>query len=471
MITFLLSVAMLIGGYFIYGSIVEKIFGADSSRTTPAIEKADNVDFIPLSWLRSFLIQLLNIAGTGPIFGAIAGALWGPVALLWIVFGCIFAGAVHDYHAGMLSVRNNGKTIGDIVGEYLGTNAKQAVRVISIILLLLIGSIFISSPIGILTNMTGINANIWFVIVITYYVIATILPINKIIGKLYPIFGASMLIMCVGIGGSLLFNSSIPAIPEMRLENLHPNNLSIFPFLFISIACGAISGFHATQSPLIARCIQNESQGRRVFYGAMISEGVIALIWATAAMTLFGGSEGLLALGAAPVVVNTICNELLGPFGAILAILGVVICPITSGDTAFRSARLAIADAFKLEQVSLKNRFIVAIPLFAIGIVLATTDFGVLWRYASWTNQVVAAIFLWTSAVYLAQNGKFHWIVTLPAIFMTTVSGSYIVMAPEGLQMPSTVGFPVGLTLGLIVFVLFMLKINRPINIKAENAA
>ncbi len=461
MITFICAILALVAGYFIYGAIVEKIFGIEPDRETPAIKNPDGVDFVPLDWIRSFLIQLLNIAGTGPIFGAIAGALWGPVAFLWIVFGCIFGGAVHDFLAGMLSVRNNGKTVGDIVGVYLGTGAQQIMRVFSLILLILVGVVFISSPAGILTAMTGVPLNVWIAVAIVYYLIATVVPVDKIIGKLYPIFGASLLLMCVGIGGGLILGVAPHAMPELSFENLHPRNVSIFPFLFISIACGAISGFHATQAPMIARCLKNESQGRRVFYGAMIAEGVIALIWAAAAMTFFGGTVGLSQAGAAPVVVNTISQSMLGPVGGILAVLGVVICPITSGDTAFRGARLIVADALKLDQQSSKNRFIIAIPMFVVAIILCNVDFNIIWRYFSWSNQTLATIVLWTSAVYLATKGKFHWIATLPATFMTSVVTTYIIMAPEGLKLPETVGIPCGIIMAIASFSYFMFKISK----------
>ncbi|MGL5099308.1 MAG: carbon starvation CstA family protein, partial [Fusobacteriaceae bacterium] len=333
----------LVLGYFIYGKYVEKVFGIDENKATPAKRLADGVDYVELDWKKAFLIQFLNIAGLGPIFGAVAGALWGPVAFLWIVFGCIFAGATHDYLSGMLSVRHDGASIAEIVGTYLGENAKKIMRVFSVVLLVLVGVVFVNGPAGILSNLTGINTLIWVGIIIAYYLLATVLPVDKLIGKIYPIFGASLIIMGLGIASGLIFKGY--NIPELTLANLHPKSTSIYPYLFITIACGAISGFHATQSPLMARCMKNEKEGRKIFYGSMIAEGIIALIWAAAAMTFFGGTEGLAAAGSAGVVVNTISNSILGKFGGALALLGVVACPITSGDTAFRSARLAIADA------------------------------------------------------------------------------------------------------------------------------
>ena len=453
MFTFLISILLLVGGYFIYGSFVERVFGANSSIETPAKKLADGVDFVEMDWKKSFLIQLLNIAGLGPIFGAIAGALWGPVAFLWIVLGCIFAGATHDYLAGMLSVRHNGSSLSEIIGLYLGSTIKNIMRGFSVILLILVGVVFINGPAGILASMTNINIFIWISIIIAYYLLATVLPIDKVIGKIYPLFGASLLIMAIGIGTGLIFQGY--HIPELTLSNLHPKNTSIFPFLFITIACGAISGFHATQSPLVARCMKNEKEGRRIFYGAMISEGIIALIWAAAAMSFFDGTEGLAGAGAAGVVVNTISNTILGKVGGALALLGVVACPITSGDTAFRSARLTIADSINYKQGPLKNRFVVAIPLFIIGIALCFIDFAIIWRYFAWANQTLATITLWACAVFLANNNKLHWIATLPAIFMTAVVTTYIIIAPEGLRLPVNFGYAFGIFTSLLSFIIF----------------
>ncbi|HSN65139.1 MAG TPA: carbon starvation CstA family protein, partial [Fusibacter sp.] len=433
MVSFLLSIVALLAGYLIYSKVVERIFGITPEIDTPAKAKADGVDFVEMDWKRVFLIQFLNIAGLGPIFGAIAGALWGPAAFIWIVLGSIFAGATHDYFSGMLSVRHSGETIGEIVGRYLGLTAKQVMRVFSVILLVLVGVVFISGPAGLLETMTGVNKNVFLVLIIIYYILATILPIDKIIGKVYPIFGAALLIMGVGIMGGIIFGGY--TVPEISLQNFHPAGKSIFPFLFITIACGAISGFHATQSPIMARCLKNEKEGRRVFYGSMIAEGVIALIWAAAAMSFYGSTEALAAAGSPAVVVNDISTTMLGVFGGILAVLGVVAAPITSGDTAFRSARLVIADAFKIKQEKLMSRFLIAIPLFAVGISLTFIDFTIIWRYFAWSNQTLATIVLWTSATYLYKNSKPHWIASLPAAFMTAVVTTYIIVAPEGLKL------------------------------------
>jgi carbon starvation protein CstA len=419
----------------------------------------DGVDFMPMDPKKAFLIQFLNIAGLGPIFGAVAGAYWGPVAFVWIVLGCIFAGATHDFFAGMLSVRHNGETVAEIVGRYLGLTAKQAMRVFSVVLLILVGVVFVNGPASILSNMTGLPKMSFVALIIVYYLLATVLPIDKIIGKIYPIFGAALLIMGFGIIIGIFVQGY--TIPELTLANLHPGGKAIFPFLFITIACGAISGFHATQSPIMARCLPNESLGRKIFYGSMIAEGIIALIWAAAAMAFFGSTEALSQAGGAAVVVNTISLSVLGTVGGGLAILGVVACPITSGDTAFRSARLAIADAINLKQSAIKNRFAVAIPLFIVGIALCFIDFGIIWRYFAFSNQTLATIVLWASAVYLVKNGKLHWICSIPAGFMTAVVTTYILVAPEGLRLAPSIAYPVGIAFGVLCFVWFLFKASK----------
>jgi carbon starvation protein CstA len=460
MISFIVGVAALILGYFIYGKIVEKIFVIKPDAQTPAYTKSDGVDFVPMSWGRALLIQFLNIAGTGPIFGAIAGALWGPAAFAWIVLGCIFAGAVHDYFSGMLSLRNDGASISEIVGKYLGETPRYIMRVFSVVLLVLVGTVFITSPALILKNLINENSmQVYYIalaIIVLYYVIATILPIDKIIGRIYPIFGAALLIMAVGITITLFTTGEMKNIPEFAFQNLHPKGNLIFPFLFITIACGAISGFHATQSPIMARCLKSEKQGRKVFYGAMIIEGIVAMIWAAAAMAHFGGQTGLAGAGPAPVIVNKVAIDLMGVTGGVLAVLGVVACPITSGDTAFRSARLTIADSMKFDQKPLQNRFLIALPLFAIGIALCFIDFNIIWRYFAWSNQTLATIALWAASAYLAKSGKLYWITLIPATFMTVVVTSYILVAPEGLKLPYNVGLISGLVLAAVLFFLFI---------------
>lgn len=433
MVSFIASIIALIVGYMIYGKIVDGIFGPDPNRDTPAKRLSDGVDYVEMDWKKAFLIQFLNIAGTGPIFGAVAGAMWGPAAFIWIVFGCIFAGSVHDFLIGMMSLRKDGASVSELVGENLGEGARRLMVVFSIVLLVLVGVVFITSPAAILNDLTGIDKMVLIGIIIIYYLAATVLPVDKIIGRIYPIFGIALLIMAVGIGVGIVVQGY--DIPEIAFHNFHPKGQSVFPYLCISIACGAISGFHATQSPMMARCLQNEREGRKVFYGAMISEGIVALVWAAAAMSFFGGTPGLgeaLGHGGAAVVVNKISNTVLGKVGGALALLGVVACPITSGDTAFRSARLTIADTIKYKQGPIVNRFIVAIPLFVVGIALCFIDFNVLWRYFSWSNQTLATIALWAAAKYLNNNGKNYKIALIPAIFMTVVVTDYIVIAPEG---------------------------------------
>ncbi len=470
MISFLLSLVALIAGYFIYGAIVEKAFGIQPNRKTPATTKADGVDYVAISWKKLFMIQLLNIAGIGPIFGAIMGVIFGPVAFLWIVLGCVFAGGVHDFFSGMLSVRHDGKSIPEITGVYLGEPMRKFMRGFSVLLLLLVGTVFIAGPAGLLANlgMTGIFANKWFwlALIITYYFIATILPIDKIIARFYPIFGAILLVMAISLGVSIIFTDN--PIPEITLSNLHPQQLTIWPMLFITIACGAISGFHATQSPLMARCIKNEVYGRRVFYGAMIGEGVIALIWAAAAITFYGGTAGLSAVinqGGANLVVHDVSIGLLGTVGGILAILGAIACPITSGDTAFRSARLTIADAFNFDQKTTKNRLIIAVPVFIIGLGLNFIDFTIIWRYFAWSNQTIATIVLWTGAVYMIKNNKLHWIATIPATFMAAVIVTYILVAPEGFNLSTSIGYPVGIVAAAIALGVFLFKHKKANNL------
>jgi len=470
---FIIGIIILIVGYFTYGKVVDKHFGPDDSRETPATRLQDGIDYMPMSWPRIFLIQLLNIAGLGPIFGAVQGALFGPAAFVWIAFGSIFAGAVHDYFSGMLSLRHEGQSISEIVGIYLGIGARQIMRVFSVVLLVLVGTVFMSGPAGLLVklNLFGIsNLQVWVLIVLVYYFLATILPIDKIIGKLYPIFGLSLIIMAVGIGSALVIGGY--QLPAFTLASLHPKGLPIWAILFTTIACGAISGFHATQSPMMARCMTKESYGRRIFYGSMIAEGVIAMIWAAAGMAFFKGIPGLqdaLANGGGPAgVVYTISTSLLGPIGGVLAMLGVIACPITSGDTAFRSARLTIADAMKFDQVPLNKRLMLSLPLFAVGFALTKIDFNIIWRYFAWSNQTLAMIVLWAAAAYLVTEHKSHWMASIPATFMTAVSATYLMQAPEGFKLSTTIAYPVGLIVALAAIAFFLMKANKIKTIKAH---
>ncbi|MCM1162670.1 MAG: carbon starvation protein A [Muribaculaceae bacterium] len=438
MITFLICLALLVTAYFTYGRYLEKVAEADDSRPTPAMRMADGVDYIPLPRWRVFLIQLLNIAGTGPIFGAILGACFGPVAFLWITLGGIFFGAMHDYLSGVLIMRHDGKSLPEVIGSYLGVSARAVVRIFSVALLILVGSVFILSPAQLLTSMVpAISKTIWVWIILAYYIVATMLPVDKVIGKLYPIFGIALIAMAVGLLGVIL--SGVYEVPELTtLHNfqLDPEALPIIPTLFITIACGAISGFHATQSPLMARCVTSEKKCRSVFYGSMISESVIALIWAAVAMAFFRGPTGLgenLAEhgGNAAWAVDAISRTTLGSVGAILALLGVVAAPITSGDTAFRGARLIVADVFNIDQRPIMKRFLICIPLFVIGYGITLVNFDVVWRYFAWANQALACVVLWTIYVWLARSAKNIWIALVPAIFMTFVESYFVLISPQ----------------------------------------
>ena len=441
MITFTLCLLALIAGYFLYGRVVERIFGPDD-RKTPALTRTDGVDYIPMPTWKIFMIQFLNIAGLGPIFGAIMGAKFGTASYLWIVLGSIFAGAVHDYLSGMLSMRHDGESLPELIGRYLGITTKQVMRVFSVILMVLVGSVFVAGPAGLLANLTPevLDTTFWIVVVFLYYVLATMLPIDKIIGKIYPLFALALLFMAVGILVMLYVNQ--PALPELwdGLQNTHPDaaNLPIFPIMFVSIACGAISGFHATQSPLMARCLKSERHGRPVFYGAMITEGIVALIWAAAA-TYFFHENGMEETNAA-VIVDAVTKDWLGTVGGVLAVLGVIAAPITSGDTAFRSARLIVADFLGLEQKTIRKRLYICVPMFlaAIGLLLYSLrdaqGFDMIWRYFAWSNQTLSVFTLWAVTVYLvrAKRDRYFYITFIPALFMTAVCTTYICVAPEG---------------------------------------
>ena len=465
MISFIVSIAVLILGYFTYGKFVEKIFGVDKDRPTPAIRLQDDVDFMPLPAWRIFLIQFLNIAGLGPIFGAIAGAMFGPAAFLWIVLGSIFAGAVHDYLSGMLSVRHDGLSISEVVGIYLGPKMKHFMRYFTIILLIFVGTVFLMGPAKIIDGMTGNiwNLWVWVGIILVYYILSTLLPIDKMISKLYPVFGIAMLLMAVGLLLALLFGDyQIPEIVPANLRNMttSPSDTPLFPILFVTIACGAISGFHATQSPLMARCMKNETLGRKIFYGTMITEGIVALIWAAAAMTFFGNVESLNGAmlannNNAAWAANEISLNMLGSVGGVLALLGIVAAPITSGDTAFRSARLILADVFKTDQKKIKNRLYLSLPLFVIAFALTQIDFGIIWRYFAWSNQTLSTVVLWTITAYLMFNNKVYWVTLLPAIFMTMVCSTYILIAPEGFKLANNLAYLGGASITLCVTILF----------------
>lgn len=470
MISLLIGLAVLAGGYLVYGLIVEKIFGTDPSRPTPAKTKSDGIDFIEMPTWKVFLIQFLNIAGLGPIFGAIMGTMFGPAAFLWIALGTVFAGAVHDFISGMISLRSGGMSLPEIVGSQLGTGVKIFMRGVSILLLVLVGAVFVLTPAGLLAGMSPAWADttLWMLVIFAYYLLATLLPIDKLIGRIYPVFGIALLFMAVALL-AVLFSGSYP-IPDGFADGLHnrhddPEANPLFPVLFITIACGAISGFHATQSPMMARCLKNERYARPIFYGAMVAEGIVAMIWAAAAIAFTGGyaqlNEYIGAGHTAGDLVHDISIGWLGVFGGALAILGVVAAPITTGDTALRSARLIVADIFGMKQKKLWHRLVVALPIFAVTFGFMMIDFDVLWQYFGWTNQLLATITLWACAVYLARNGKIYAICLLPAMFMTVVVTAYICVAPEGLSLPVTAGAITGLTLMTVLTALFALATRR----------
>lgn len=467
MISFLIALAVLVIGYITYGKLTEKVFGPDD-RTTPAVAINDGVDCVPIKTWKALLIQLLNIAGTGPIFGALMGACFGPVVFLWIVFGSILGGAVHDYMSGMISERNKGASIAELSGIYLGKPTLYIMRVFSILLLLLTGTVFVTSPAALISSLTpaALGNTFWIIVILIYYVLATLLPVDKIIGKLYPVFGVILIIMALSIAGGIIFLPQY-TIPEVTLVNLNPENLPIWPFMFITVACGAISGFHATQSPMMSKCITSEKDGRTVFYGAMIIESVIALIWAAAGVAFYGSTqvlqEALSDLGQSGVVYE-ISKQMLGNVGGVLAIVGVVVCPITSGDTAFRSARLILAEWTKLDQKKIGYRLLITLPLLGVSAVLTQLDFNVLWRYFSWSNQTLAMISLWVATSYLIRNKKQRFIsliTAIPASFMTAVSVTYILVAKEGFKLSTAIGYPIGLIAAAVLFVTYIILASR----------
>ncbi len=486
MITLALSVTLLVMGYLVYGRVAERFFGMDPSRETPAYTKNDGIDYVPMKGWRVFMIQFLNIAGLGPIFGAILGAMYGPVVYIWIVVGCIFMGAMHDYFSGMLSVRHGGASLPELVGTYLGNSMRGFLRVFTLLLLLFVGVAFVSGPAKLLYTMSGFSLPFWLGLIFFYYILATLLPIDKIIGRLYPFFGGALIFMAVGVlaaiiikwaGGSLQLMELTPA----TLRNFQPDTSanSIFPFLFIVVSCGAISGFHATQSPLMARCLKSERQGRNIFYGAMIAEGVVAIIWATAAMNYMGDVHGLNYAFTHPLatnpaikpdpawLVNEICRSWLGKTGAVIAVIGVVACPVTSGDTAFRSARLTIADMLKIPQKKVSSRLLIMVPIFAVAFILTfmmKDEFARIWKFVGISNQALAAITCWTIAMYLALRLKSHLMMSVPAAFLTAVCITYILAAPHsggGLALPLRSSVIVAVATAAAVMVLFLFAIRK----------
>lgn len=470
MITFLLSIVLLVMGYFIYGKIIERIFSPDDARRTPAIENRDDVDYVPMNKHKNALIQLLNIAGTGPIFGPIMGALFGPVAFVWIVFGAIFAGAVHDYLTGMISIRNRGAHIPELAGRFLGAVSKHIVNIFALLLLLLVGTVFVTTPASLLAIVLNgkVAVGVLIVFIFVYYFLSTILPIDKIIGRFYPIFGAVLLFGTLGVGVMLLFSDY--TIPELTLTNMHPENVPVFPILFFTITCGALSGFHATQSPIISRTVKKESEGRYVFYGMMIAEAVIAMIWAAAAMSLLDGQtlNEMIISGTPSAVVNEVSLTLLGAVGGTIAVLGAIVLPITSGDTAFRAARSIIADYLNVGQQKIGKRLLIAVPLFAISALLTQIDFNILWRYFSWANQATAAIALWIATMYLYVKGKNYLVSLIPGIFISYMVIVYILSEKIGFNLDLNLSFIVGIPLVIILIIGFFRKAKSNVENKIE---
>lgn len=469
-ISFFLCLILLIGGYFVYGKFVDKTFAPDD-RETPAVEKEDGVDYVVMPTWKMFLVQLLNIAGLGPIFGALQGALWGPVVFLWITGGTILAGAVHDYFSGMLSVRNGGVSISEVCGIYLGKVMNYVMRILSVALLVMIGTVFAVGPAGLIVTLVkqggvvGILANpeFWLWVILGYYFIATFLSIDKIIGRIYPLFGICLIVMALGVMLGIFVNPAY-TIPEIwsNFSNMHPDGTPIWSVMFITVACGAISGFHSTQSPLMARCMKSERQGHLVFYGGMVAEGVIALIWAAAGCSLYEVTGGL-SIGLGHVLANgqsaaiyDVCSRTMGGVGIVLAMIGVIVCPITSGDTAFRSARLVLADWFKLDQDKFKKRLFLCVPLLGMGALIGHLDYTIVWRYFSWINQTLAMIVLWAASMYLLRKGKNYWITVVPAVFMSAVSMTYFFYAPECLNLGTKIAYPAGIVLAFAIFCVFL---------------
>ena len=462
MYSFLICAAALIASYFIYGKAIERIAGVDESVETPVHRLEDGVDYIPMPRWKLYLVHFLNIAGLGPIFGAIQGALFGPAAFLWIVFGTIFIGAVHDFFSGFMSLRSDGFTMPEIISKYLGTGARKFVGVIIVITGILVASTFATGSADLLASLTGIPTLIWLVAIFIYFLIATLFPVDKIIGKIYPIFGALFLLMAVLMIGALMLNPAY-TIPEFTTQGLYFTDKSIFPYLFVTIACGAISGFHASQSPIVARCMTTEKDARPVFFGAMVLEGITALIWAAIAMAFFHGQPQLAALyGATPSIgVNQMATALLGPVGLVLTIIGVVVCPITTGDTALRSSRITMADELKINQEKLASRVKLAVPLFIVSFALTFIDFSLIWRYFAWVQLIVATAVLYAGTVYLIQNKKHYIVALLPAIACTLIAFGYILQAPEGLRLPSMTANVISVIATAVIAIIFIKKYKK----------
>ncbi|MCQ2365521.1 MAG: carbon starvation protein A [Akkermansia sp.] len=466
LLVFFLCAALLVAGYFVYGRLAERVYGLPHETEMPCVAHPDGVDFVPLPTWKIFLIQLLNIAGLGPVVGAVSGCLFGPAALLWIVIGCIFAGAMHDFLAARMSADADGANLPELVGENLGRPASHAMRTVCVGLLLLVGVVFTLLPAGMLHGICpGVSEFTWSVIIITYYFLATILPINVIIGRIYPIFGALFLFMAAGLG-IMLPVSGYEVLPCLDFfTNMHPAGQQIWPALFVTIACGAISGFHATQSPMMVRCLPDAFHMRRVFYGAMIVEGMVALVWATVGLTLRDmlvatpdGGEAIFYTLKPAVAVTAACNLLLGHKCALFAVLGVVVLAVSSGDTAMRSCRLMLSDLLHLEQRVLWKRLALALPIFATVIILSNVDFSIVWRYFGWANQALSCITLWSITVCLRRRGRGFWLSLPPALFMTVMCTTFLFAAPEcGIELPMQTATLIGLGFTALLGGLFAL--------------
>ena len=459
MYSFVICSLALIASYFVYGKFIERITGVDESRETPAYRLQDGVDYMPMPKIKNFLVHFLNIAGLGPIFGAIQGALFGPAAFLWITLGTIFIGSIHDFFSGYMSLRNDGMTMPSIISKYLGTKIQKIMAVIIIMTGILVAATFAKGAAELLSNLTNISIITWMTIICIYFLIATVFPIDKIIGKIYPIFGALLVIMVVMMTGALILNPAY-TIPEFTTQGMYLTDKSIFPYLFVTIACGAISGFHASQSPIVARCIENEKDARPVFFGSMVLEGLVALCWAAIAMAFFQGQPQLAVIyGAAPsVAVSEMAMTLVGPIGLILTIIGVVVCPITTGDTSLRSSRITIADELNLNHEKLIPRLKIAVPLFLAAFGLSFIDFGLIWRYFAWAQLIVATIVLYAASAYLIQKEKPYIIALLPAIICTLIAFAYILQAPEGLRLPSMTANIISVIATVIIGIIFIKK-------------
>ena len=462
MYSFIICFLVLVASYFIYGKVVEKVAGVDGNCETPAYRLQDGIDYMPMSKLKNFLINFLNIAGLGPIFGAIQGALFGPAAFLWIVLGTIFIGGVHDFFSGFMSMREDGLTMPSIVTKYLGKNVEKFLAVLMIVTCILVAATFAKGAADLVANLTGISALICITAIFLYFLVATVFPVDKIIGRAYPLLGALLLIMVVVMTGGVILNPAY-SIPEFTTQGLYLTDKNIFPYLFVTIACGAISGFHASQSPIVARCIENENDARPVFFGAMVLEGLVALCWAAIAMAFFHGQPQLAAIySASPsVAVYEMALKLVGPVGLVLTIIGVVVCPITSGDTALRSARITIADQFKFSNEKIMSRLKLGVPLFLIAFGLTFVDFSLIWRYFAWSQLIVATIVLFAAAAYLMKKEKHYIIALAPAVVCTLIAFAYILQAPEGLRLSPMIANIISVIATVIVTAVFLKKYKR----------